>query len=135
MATIEHRRVVPRYPGTIGARAADDADDDGVDDAPRGPGKALDRLSWLGWLSAGVAVGWLILQLRPLLDGGAFAEPRRLEDVVRVVRGVAGAAALALPAAVELGVSRGTAPGSVAVPRRVAPRRLGGREHRPPAGE
>src|SRR3954469_18137303 len=111
MARIEHRRLVRRGPDAATKRdtpdptvlAVPDGDDD---DEPAAPDAALDRLSWLGWVSAGVALGWLLIQLRPLLDGGAFSEARRLDDLRFVLRAVSGAAARALPAALELGVGQ-----------------------------
>src|SRR4051812_29266696 len=112
MARIEHRRVVrrpPRAPGDqdpleLAAVVSGDDEDDGAE--PGALDGVLDRLTWFGWISAGVAPGWLLIQLRPLLDGGAVSEARRLDDLRFVLRAVSGAAALALPAALELGVGQ-----------------------------
>ncbi len=115
MARIEHRRVVrPLTRGRVtrddddpaGDPADDELDVDGAAAARRGPLATLDNLTWLGWASGGIAIGWLIIQLRPLFHAGAFAEPERLDDVVAVVRAVSSAAALALPAALERGAAK-----------------------------
>jgi hypothetical protein len=110
VARIEHRRNV-RTPAVLhvagepheGADQGADADGEAL---PEAPDRALDRLTWLGWVSAGVAIGWLFLQLRALLEADAFAETRRLDTVLAIVRALAGAAALALPAGLEVGVER-----------------------------
>jgi hypothetical protein len=106
MARIEHRRTVRREPAAIPRAGGTPDPGDLADESapePKAPDAALDRLSWLGWVSAAVALGWLVIQLRPLLDAGALADASRLATFVAVVGAVAGAAALALPAGLELG--------------------------------
>jgi hypothetical protein len=111
MARIEHRRMA-RGPAPAMARTArvvadpDELLDDDAEPRPKPADGPLDRLTWFGWISAGVAVGWLFLQLRPLVDATAFSDARRLDTVLEIVRAVSGAAALAMPAALELGLAQ-----------------------------
>jgi hypothetical protein len=112
MARIEHRRYVRPLPPAdarldVAVAGQEDAEEliDPAAPGPKPPG-ALDRLSFIGWVWAGIALGWLVLQLWPLLGGGAFADARRVNDIITVVRAFSGAAALALPAALEFGVPK-----------------------------
>jgi hypothetical protein len=92
LATIIHRRLMPSR----------------RDPTPRGPGAGIgDRVASLtfpGFLSAIAAIAWLPIQLTPLLDGGAFAEARRWNDVALVLNAIGEAATIGLLAALELGV-------------------------------
>jgi len=91
MATIVHRRYTTRAT-TVAT----------VD--PRAPGAALANLTWIGWASAAVAIATLIVQLVPLTSSGALSDANRVGSIVVALRAVAASAAIALPAALELGL-------------------------------
>lgn len=86
MARVEHRRIVT----AAEARS-------------RRPTGAARRLGPVGWAFAGIAVAWLGVELRPLLDWGAFETPSWSGTAMLVVRAVGNAAILALPAGLLLG--------------------------------
>ena len=108
MARIEHRRNVRRYPTPPddAERDPDDLAEDAVAPAPVKPWASLDQVTWLGWLCGGLAIGWLIINVRPLFHAGAFGEAELTQDVVTLVQAIAAAAALALPAALERGAAK-----------------------------
>ena len=108
MARIEHRRNVRRYPVQVddAGRDADDLLEDPVAPAPVKPWASLDQVTWLGWLCAGLAIGWLIINIRPLFHEGAFGDAERTQDIITLVQAIAAAAALALPAALERGAAK-----------------------------
>lgn len=117
MARIEHRRSIRRYPASDQAPARD-ADDLANDDAEaddrsealaarrQAPFASLDNLSWFGWLSGGVAIGWLVINIRPLFHAGVFGGAEGPNDVIVLVQAIASLAALGLPAAIERGAAK-----------------------------
>lgn len=87
VASIVDRRLAPPLPAVA-----------------RGPGSALSSLTLIGWVSAVVAIGWLVNELRPLLEPGAL-DARQWEGIAgRVLTALGDAAVIGMPAALELGV-------------------------------
>jgi hypothetical protein len=99
MATIVHRRYTSRAAATVSAD-------------PRAPDPRLNNLTWVGWASVVFAVATLIVELLPLSTVGALSDANRISAIVLVLRSVAASAAIALPAALELGLkdARGRVP-------------------------
>jgi hypothetical protein len=71
---------------------------------PRGPGASLSALTWVGWVSLIAAVAWFLVSMRPLLDTGDIGTWNWGEVTWLAWRGLADAAIIALPAALEWGV-------------------------------
>jgi hypothetical protein len=72
--------------------------------ATRGPGAGLDALTWVGWVSAAAAFGFVVFGLRSLLDLGDFRFWDWNQVATTVLTTLRDAAFVVLPAALELGV-------------------------------
>jgi hypothetical protein len=71
---------------------------------PRGPGGSLSSLTWVGWLWLLVAVGWFLLQVRPIMAMGDVRTWAWDQVLWLVWRALAETAIVGLPAALEWGV-------------------------------